>query len=111
MSTGSASTSATLKAFGADSENSPKPITAACKTTDVVRPVFIGLLLAILFLERDEAQVVVSGCRNSRHDLHDGAIVRRLVTPHIDALVISCLGDRLEFRHDLLDRDFGFLEV
>ena len=66
---------------------------------------------AVLLLERHEAKIVVAGRGNAGHDAHDGAVVGILVAPDVDARIVSRLGDRLEPRHDLVDPDFGLLEV
>src|SRR5690606_29622036 len=66
---------------------------------------------AVLFLEGYEAEIAVACCRDARHHLPDGAIVRRFVAAHIDAFVITGGSDRLELGDDFFQRDFRLLKI
>src|SRR5690606_4796151 len=103
ISTGRASTSLTSNAEGARSVNKPRASAAACMITDVVSPTFN---LLVLFLQGDEADIAEARRGDPGHDLHDGAIVGNLVAAHIDALVVTGLGDGLQLGHHLVNGNF-----
>src|SRR5690606_8157165 len=108
ISTGRASTSLTSNAEGARSVNKPRASAAACMITDVVSPTFN---LLVLFLQGDEADIAEARRGDPGHDLHDGAIVGNLVAAHIDALVVTGLGDGLQLGHHLVKGNFRLLQI
>src|SRR5690606_20622544 len=81
MSTGSDSTSATSKDFGADRETIPNPRAATCRISDAERPFFMSG--TVLLLQGRQPEITEACRRDPRHHPHDGAVIGGTVTANI----------------------------
>src|SRR5664280_2358794 len=96
----------------AEKETSPHPITRTWSATDAmsVLSTFTFRLSLIHFGHQRHAPK--AGLRQPSHHLHHGTVVDLLVATDENAFVqpAAGIGDRLQFRHQFLDPDFGIVE-
>src|SRR6266849_6285019 len=96
----------------AEKDISPHPITRTWSATDATRVLSTFTFRLSLIHFRHERHTPKAGLRKPSHHLHHGTVVDLLVTANKNALIQAAAGvrDRLQFRHQLVERDFSIIE-
>src|ERR1035438_9825384 len=96
----------------AEKETSPHPITRTWSATDAMSVLSTFTFGLSLIHFRHQRHAPEAGLRKPSHHLHHGTVIDLLVAPDKNALVQPAAGfrDRLQFRHQIVDRDLGVVE-
>src|ERR1700690_2159859 len=93
----------------AEKETSPHPITRTWSATDAMSVLSTFTLRLSLIHFRHQRHAPEAGLRKPPHPFHDGTVVDLLVAADENALVqpAAGFGDRLQFRHQIVEGDFA----
>src|SRR6202035_3464084 len=96
----------------AENDTSPHPITRTWSATDAISVLSTFTFRLSLIHFRHQRHAPEAGSRKPSHHLHHRTVVDLLVAPNKNALIQPAprLGDRLQFRHQIVEADLGVVE-